>query len=72
MVEITAPGQRFVCFHLASCVGQMRGFRMPGPVKYAASLLGRASDELRLPLAPIAEASKQKVRAALTKAGLLN
>jgi 4-hydroxy-tetrahydrodipicolinate synthase len=44
----------------------------PGPVKYAASLLGRASDELRLPLAPIAEASKQKVRAALTKAGLLN
>jgi 4-hydroxy-tetrahydrodipicolinate synthase len=44
----------------------------PGPVKYAASLLARASDELRLPLAPIAEASKQKVRAALTKAGLLN
>jgi 4-hydroxy-tetrahydrodipicolinate synthase len=44
----------------------------PGPVKYGASLLGRASDELRLPLAPIAEASKQKVRAALTKAGLLN
>jgi 4-hydroxy-tetrahydrodipicolinate synthase len=44
----------------------------PGPVKYGASLLGRASDELRLPLAPIAEASKQKVRAALIKAGLLN
>jgi 4-hydroxy-tetrahydrodipicolinate synthase len=44
----------------------------PGPVKYAASLLGRASAELRLPLAPIAEASREKVRAALTKAGLLN
>jgi len=44
----------------------------PGPVKYAASLLGRASAELRLPLAPIAEASRQKVQAALTKAGLLN
>jgi 4-hydroxy-tetrahydrodipicolinate synthase len=44
----------------------------PGPVKYAAKLLGRASDELRLPLAPIAEASREKVRAALTKAGLLN
>lgn len=44
----------------------------PGPVKYAASLLGRASAELRLPLAPIAEASRQKVRAAMTKAGLIN
>ncbi len=44
----------------------------PGPVKYAASLLGRASDELRLPLAPIAEASRQKVKAAMTKAGLIN
>ena len=44
----------------------------PGPVKYAASLLGRASEELRLPLAPIAEASRQKVKAAMTKAGLIN
>lgn len=44
----------------------------PGPVKYAASLLGRSSDELRLPLAPIAEASRQKVKAAMTKAGLIN
>src|SRR5688572_16287700 len=44
----------------------------PGPVKYAVSLLGRASAELRLPMAPIAEASRQKVRAALTRAGLLN
>lgn len=44
----------------------------PGPVKYAASLLGRASAELRLPMAPIAEASRQKVHAAMTKAGLIN
>lgn len=44
----------------------------PGPVKYAASLLGRASAELRLPLAPISEASRQKVQAAMTKAGLIN
>ena len=44
----------------------------PGPVKYAAHLLGRASAELRLPLAPIAEASRQKVQAAMTKAGLIN
>jgi 4-hydroxy-tetrahydrodipicolinate synthase len=44
----------------------------PGPVKYAASLLGRSSAELRLPLAPIAETSRQKVKAAMTKAGLVN
>ncbi|WP_158746779.1 4-hydroxy-tetrahydrodipicolinate synthase [Acidisphaera sp. L21] len=44
----------------------------PGPVKYAASLLGRGSDHCRLPLAPVAEATKAKVRAAMTQAGLLN
>jgi 4-hydroxy-tetrahydrodipicolinate synthase len=44
----------------------------PGPVKYAASLLGRASAETRLPLCEIAEASKQKVTAAMQSAGLLN
>jgi 4-hydroxy-tetrahydrodipicolinate synthase len=44
----------------------------PGPVKYAASLLGRASAELRLPLAAIAEASRQRVQVAMTKAGLIN
>ncbi len=44
----------------------------PGPVKYAASLLGRASAETRLPLCEIAEASKQKVKAAMQSAGLLN
>ncbi|WP_119462517.1 4-hydroxy-tetrahydrodipicolinate synthase [Rhodospirillaceae bacterium SYSU D60014] len=44
----------------------------PGPVKYAASLLDRASAELRLPLCEVGEATKQRVRAALTSAGLLN
>lgn len=43
----------------------------PGPVKYAASLMGLCSDELRLPLCEIAEESKQKVQAALDAAGLL-
>ncbi|HTU54842.1 MAG TPA: 4-hydroxy-tetrahydrodipicolinate synthase, partial [Acetobacteraceae bacterium] len=32
----------------------------PGPVKYAASLLGRSSEFCRLPLAPIAEATRTK------------
>ncbi|NGM21884.1 4-hydroxy-tetrahydrodipicolinate synthase [Roseomonas stagni] len=44
----------------------------PGPVKYAASLLGRGTDHCRLPLAPTADATKARVRAAMTGAGLLN
>ena len=44
----------------------------PGPVKYAASLLGRCSDELRLPLSAIADGSKQAVREAMTTVGLLS
>ena len=43
----------------------------PGPVKYAMSLLGHGTAELRLPLAAIAEVSKQKVEAALKKVGLI-
>ncbi len=44
----------------------------PGPVKYAASLLGKALDLCRLPMAPVAESTKQRVREAMTSAGLLN
>ena len=44
----------------------------PGPVKYAASLLGLTEDVCRLPLAPTAEATRTRVRAAMTAAGLLN
>lgn len=44
----------------------------PGPVKYAAELLGLCSSELRLPLCDIAETSKAAVKTALTGAGLLN
>ncbi len=44
----------------------------PGPVKYAASLLGHRSAFCRLPLAPVAEATRQKVRGAMQHAGLLN
>ncbi len=42
----------------------------PGPVKAAVALLGRASGELRLPLAPVSEANLAKVRAAMVKFGL--
>ena len=44
----------------------------PGPVKYAASLLGHTSDKCRLPLAPCGEATKARVRAAMIEVGLLN
>lgn len=44
----------------------------PGPVKYAASLLGLAGETCRLPLAPIREESRQKVREALKSVGLLS
>ncbi len=44
----------------------------PGPVKFAASLLGLTSSHCRLPLAPIATETRERVRAAMTEAGLLN
>ena len=44
----------------------------PGPVKYAASLLGKCTPETRLPLTEIAESSKQRVRAAMVDIGLIN
>ena len=43
----------------------------PAPVKYAASQLGLCSPEVRLPLAPITDATKKIVDAALVSAGLL-
>jgi 4-hydroxy-tetrahydrodipicolinate synthase len=42
----------------------------PGPVKAAVALLGKASPELRLPLAAVSEASLQKIRAAMQRFGL--
>jgi 4-hydroxy-tetrahydrodipicolinate synthase len=43
----------------------------PGPVKYAASKLGLCNADTRLPLAPLAAASKQKVDDALNAVGLV-
>lgn len=43
----------------------------PGPVKYALSLMGHIQPDLRLPMAPISDISKQKVEAALKKAGII-
>jgi 4-hydroxy-tetrahydrodipicolinate synthase len=44
----------------------------PAPVKYAASLLGKCSSDVRLPLVGISDESKETVRQAMIHAGLLN
>jgi len=43
----------------------------PGPVKYATARLGFGSPDVRLPLAPVSEATKRIVDAAMASAGLL-
>jgi 4-hydroxy-tetrahydrodipicolinate synthase len=44
----------------------------PVPVKFACSLLGKCTEEVRLPMVPLSEAGKTHVRNAMTKAGLLS
>jgi 4-hydroxy-tetrahydrodipicolinate synthase len=44
----------------------------PAPVKYAASLLGKCSSDVRLPLVEISDSSKEVVRQAMIHAGILN
>lgn len=44
----------------------------PGPVKYAASLLGKTTERCRLPLAPLMGPTRDRVRAAMAEVGLLN
>ena len=44
----------------------------PGPVKFAASLLGHGSAFCRLPMAPVSEATREQVRSALMEVGLLS
>jgi 4-hydroxy-tetrahydrodipicolinate synthase len=44
----------------------------PAPAKYALSLLGKCEATVRLPMVPVAEATKTAVRAAMVSAGLIN
>lgn len=44
----------------------------PAPAKYGASLLGKCADTVRLPIAPLSDAGRETVRAAMVSAGLLN
>ena len=42
----------------------------PAPVKFAASLLGICTDEVRLPLVAATDAARATIRAALASAGI--
>lgn len=44
----------------------------PGGVKFAASLLGRCTEDVRMPLLPPTEPTKAVIKAAMAEAGLLN
>ena len=44
----------------------------PVPAKYALHLLGKCTPDVRLPLAPLSEGGRAKVRAAMQAAGVLN
>jgi 4-hydroxy-tetrahydrodipicolinate synthase len=43
----------------------------PVPVKTAVSLMGKCSDEVRLPLAPLADANREKLTATMKEYGLI-
>lgn len=43
----------------------------PAPAKYACSLLGLCTDEVRLPIVPCSDAAKAQIRSAMTHAGLI-
>jgi 4-hydroxy-tetrahydrodipicolinate synthase len=44
----------------------------PAPIKYALSVIGRTSEEVRLPMVPVGERTREAVRSAMVHAGLIN
>ncbi|MFO1249461.1 MAG: 4-hydroxy-tetrahydrodipicolinate synthase [Alphaproteobacteria bacterium] len=44
----------------------------PGPVKYAVSLLGKCSEDMRLPMVAPEEASRARIKKAMQDCGLIN
>jgi 4-hydroxy-tetrahydrodipicolinate synthase len=44
----------------------------PAPAKFALSLLGKCTEEVRSPMVPVEEPAREKMRAAMRHAGLLN
>ena len=67
LAEVARINDRLMPLHEALFVESS-----PGPVKYAASLLGLCENRLRLPLVTVKAATEQRVRDAMVHAGLLN
>ena len=44
----------------------------PGPTKFALSLLGKCAEDVRSPMVPLEDGTREKVRSAMRHAGLLN
>jgi 4-hydroxy-tetrahydrodipicolinate synthase len=44
----------------------------PTGIKYAASVIGKMTDEVRLPLVKTAESTRTGIRSAMVHAGLIN
>jgi len=65
LATVQSINERLMPLHLA-----LFAETSPAPVKYAASLLGLCTAELRLPLCEIQEATKAKVREAMARLGL--
>ncbi len=66
VAEAIAAQDRLVALHDA-----MFAESNPAPAKYAASLLGHGTERCRLPLAPLTEPTRARVRAAMAGLGLL-
>lgn len=67
VAEAIAAQDRLVPLHDA-----MFAESNPAPAKYAASLLGHGTERCRLPLAPLTEPTRVRVRAAMTTLGLIS
>jgi 4-hydroxy-tetrahydrodipicolinate synthase len=63
--EIRAPA---LAERLAPLVAALFAETNPAPLKAALALLGRAREELRLPLVPVEEGTRETLRAALEHA----
>jgi 4-hydroxy-tetrahydrodipicolinate synthase len=65
MHEAMALQSRLLALHDA-----MFAETSPAPVKYAAATLGFGTEHCRLPLAPVSEDTRERLRAAMAEAGL--
>lgn len=70
-----ARGDLATCFEIRDRLAPLHDAMFcetnPVPAKYALSLMGRIAPDVRLPLVELGDASKAKVKAALTGVGLL-